>query len=422
MDQYIKQLLLLHSKIILPEFGAIVIANEDTGELMFNEYLSYDDGKLTALLEEKSNMDLQEAKNTVAKFVRDLKLQLNKGESYSIFQLGEFKKIDDGSITFEGNLKGEIPKEKESGPSPTPVTPTPTPTADPKSSATDIEEERTDKTDKTEFKQKEKEEKFSKPRQEEAKDNSNKRPVEPTPKRTVEPKKNVYVEKKAEDKKEGNPVVEPIKEEKVVIENKEEKKSRKGFLFWFLLMLIILILVGATYVGLNYERVEEYMGWNYTADAEKEEKDKALTNEEQSAEDQQNSEISQIEEPEETTKPEETENIEASNTDSSSDEIIEQETEEKEAVENIEDNNVAPTKVHKPNGTTHHIVIGCFSEKSNADGLVNDFRAKGYDSHIVSQSGGLFFVAAQSYTSFGAAKSDFSEIKGLIDGAWIYRY
>ena len=51
MDQYIKQLLLLHSKIILPQFGAIFIANEETGDLSFNEYLSYDDGKLSKLLE-----------------------------------------------------------------------------------------------------------------------------------------------------------------------------------------------------------------------------------------------------------------------------------------------------------------------------------------------------------------------------------
>src|SRR5690554_4290957 len=105
MDKYIKQLLELYSKIILPQFGAIVVENEETGELMFNEYLSYDDGKLSELIEKESNMDLQEAQNMVAKFVRDLQLQLDKGETYSIFQLGEFSKNKDDEFTFKGNLK-----------------------------------------------------------------------------------------------------------------------------------------------------------------------------------------------------------------------------------------------------------------------------------------------------------------------------
>ena len=105
MDKYLKQLLELHAKVILPSFGAIVVENEESGNLMFNEYLSYNDGKLDDLIVSESNMELQEAQNMIAKYIRDIQVQIDKGESYDIFELGRFFKNQDGDIEFEGNLK-----------------------------------------------------------------------------------------------------------------------------------------------------------------------------------------------------------------------------------------------------------------------------------------------------------------------------
>src|SRR5690554_4929192 len=157
MDKYIKQLLLLHSKIILPQFGAIVIANEETGELMFNEYLSYDDGKLSALLVEESNMDLQEAQNKIAKFVRELKAEIDKGETYAIYQLGEFFKNKDGAIVFEGNTNPTKEKSAEKEVvSSTPVAPIETATPK-KSESSELKEKHQQKDDKTTSKTEEKE-------------------------------------------------------------------------------------------------------------------------------------------------------------------------------------------------------------------------------------------------------------------------
>lgn len=375
MDQYIKQLLLLHSKMILPQFGAIVIANEDTGELMFNEYLTYDDGKLSTLLEKESNMSLQEAQNDVAKFVRDLKLQLNKGETYTIFQLGEFSKKPDGSFVFEGNIKtgGESASDLASGPSPTPpIIPTPSPT--PK--VEDVQPE---------------EKSLPKPEEDKVEPAKEIPAVLPDPKpkeKEIEKpkaKKNTYIEKSVD----GAPIVEPVKEKNIppVI---EEKKRKKSFLFWFLLIFILLIIAGSAYVMYNYEKVEEYMGWNMY----EEKKTDPIAKD------------TEIEEAKGEVEPLETE-----------EEILtEKEEEIEEEIEEPISEEVVPVT---PTNGQHHIIIGCFEEKSNADHLVDDFRKKGFDSEIISQIGGLYFVSAQSYPTFQAADEDLSRIRQQVEGAWL---
>ena len=353
MDQYIKQLLLLYSKIILPEFGAIVIVNEETGELSFNEYLNYDDGKLSSLLESESNMDLQDAQNSIAKFVRELKLQLNKGETYAIFQLGEFSKDKDGSFIFSGNIKtiekANVPIKKEED--------------IPKAKIEEIEKNIEKETAVPKLNPKEE---------------------------TSDPKgvkRNVYVEKNKEVKSTST-----LKNDKKAVIVEKKKKSSKGFLFWFLLFLIILILSGTTLVLINQEKVEEYMGW--TMFDKKEPKTDTTI------------EKIVLEEEQEETIPEKVE-------------IIEEKI--AEVIESVEKPNEIIENTITPSNGQYHIVIGCFGNKSNANGLVTEFKEKGYDSNIISQTGGLYFVAAQSYSSFTAANSEISKIRQYIDGAWVYK-
>jgi nucleoid DNA-binding protein len=365
MDQYIQELLLLHSKIILPKFGAIVIANEETGELSFNEYLSYDDGKLSNKLKSESNMDLQEAQNTVAKFVRELKLQLNKGETYSIFQLGEFSKDKDGSFIFEGNIKAGGKAESDNSSKPTP---TPTVVVPPKK----VERE-------TPVKKEEPKEPVKKvvvvadsTPKEKATDNS-------------EVKKNVYIEKNTDVK--PTPIPTPKNEPQTII---VEKKRRKGFLFWFLLFLVLLIITGTTLVIMNQDKVEEYMGWTMF-DKNKSDKD-ALK--EKPVEVKEKVETAIV--PEEEITPDE----------------------ETVMVEEPVKENITPVT---PSTGQHHIVVGCFGEKKYADKMVSDFKQKGFDSKIISQLGGLYFVAAQSYPTFQAANSDLSRVRQEVQGAWLYK-
>ncbi|RFC54994.1 SPOR domain-containing protein [Brumimicrobium aurantiacum] len=398
MDQYIKQLLLLHSKVILPQFGAIFIANEETGDLSFNEYLSYDDGKLAKLLEEESNMDLQEAQNSVAKFVRDLELQLNKGETYSIFQLGEFSKDNDGSYIFKGNIKNNQTQEAISGPSPTPIA-----------------EEKTDSKEKTEDIPTKEESAPVEPKKEEIKKEQKKESVEkaesvkpkPTPtvqekktKKEPEVKQNVYVEKSAADSKSKK---KEVAEPKTTYIEKDNKR-KKGFLFWFLLIFLLLVISGSVYVGLNYDKVEEYMGWTLF--------------------DENGKKVNQKNENESEAIPSKDENISAvteennvEDTVSTSKEEVSPE-EQKSEPEPEEEEFTTPVEV-APSSGNYRIIIGCFGDKSNADQLVNKYRAKGYDAKIIKVEGGLHFVSAHSYDNYSKAKSVLETIKQSIDGAWL---
>lgn len=100
MDKYLLQILHEINTIIIPDLGALTITNASTGEIMFMSYLKYDDGKLWKHIAEKEGMDENDAKNLIAKYVRDIKLKLDQGETYDMYQFGRFFKNNDGDIDF----------------------------------------------------------------------------------------------------------------------------------------------------------------------------------------------------------------------------------------------------------------------------------------------------------------------------------
>lgn len=101
MDHYIKEALKDSKTIILPGFGALTKINETTGELMFMDYLKYDDGVLAQFISQKEGISEQEAKNLLAKHSREITAILNKGEVYSIYNFGTFFKNSQGNYEFE---------------------------------------------------------------------------------------------------------------------------------------------------------------------------------------------------------------------------------------------------------------------------------------------------------------------------------
>jgi len=99
MNNYLLQLLKEVKTIIIPGLGALTLTNEHTGEMMFMSYLKFDDGNLAKHIAEKEGIDINDAKNLIAKFVREVTAQLDKGESYDMYQFGTFRKVD-GEVTF----------------------------------------------------------------------------------------------------------------------------------------------------------------------------------------------------------------------------------------------------------------------------------------------------------------------------------
>jgi|GEM_PF-586073 len=110
MNNYLLQLLKEVKTIIIPGLGALTLTNEASGEMLFMPYLKYDDGNLAKHISEKEGMDINDAKNLIAKFVREVTAELDKGNSYDMYQFGSFKKID-GDVAFDQWNSGKSNEE-----------------------------------------------------------------------------------------------------------------------------------------------------------------------------------------------------------------------------------------------------------------------------------------------------------------------
>lgn len=100
MNKYLIELIQLQKSVILPGLGALMIGNSKSGKIVFNGHLKFNDGALAKFVAQKEGIDVQAAQNQVAKFVREIEAELNKGNSFDIFQFGKFSKKKDGSIDF----------------------------------------------------------------------------------------------------------------------------------------------------------------------------------------------------------------------------------------------------------------------------------------------------------------------------------
>lgn len=436
MDKYLKQLLEQYAKVILPSFGAIVVENEETGNLMFNEYLSYNDGKLDDLIVSESNMELQEAQNMIAKYIRDIQVQIDKGESYDIFELGRFYKNQDGDIEFEGNLKSGLSTESKKEPTKVAVKEK---SEDKKEKQTEQKkEEPTAKESKTSTKKGESNEDKKTDLKEKKVD---KKEVKSETKSAQ--KENKYVAKKDENKDRGEKESEKaikevkkpkkdkaapsVKKKKTKKDNKSkegEKKKRFGAFFWIIIIILALASAGFIYVGLNYEKVKSYMGWdqfegeNKIASTEtKDQSEDANSKDSETENSTVESSENDISDTSSTTNVEFDEEGNIAKEDKN-----EIETESKEEVEPQPEPEPQPVSIASASNGTHHLIAGSFSEKSNAEGLVQELKSKGLDARILGQFGGLHFVAAASYNSAKEASKDIDRIRQHASGAWIYKY
>jgi nucleoid DNA-binding protein len=404
MDKYIKQLLEEFSKIILPGFGAIVLEDEETGELMFNEYLTYNDGKLDAKIAEESNLEPQEVKNTIAKYVRDIQTQIDKGETYDIFGLGFFTKNKDGEVEFNGNLKtGPIKNTAFEGPSPTPLSTQEKSQESPASTVDKKENQFTASNDRQTVNHNQ----YNPPIDKEE-DN-----VKATTKNTIAVSNT-------------NETSTASKEN--TIERKEErKKKRRSPLFWIIIILLVVCASGVVFITLNYQRVETYMGWNQFEEAV----EKKQTSEigEPFINDSSSRKTNANEETSDETKIDTLPNSKTLK--NISEEALEpdEETINTEVEENhsngsveVEENKIVEQQKKAIKTGSYHLIAGSFSVYENAEQLVTELKEKGLDAKIIGKIGALHFVSAQSYDSLEQAQKDLSNVRFKAPGAWIYKY
>jgi nucleoid DNA-binding protein len=105
MNKYLLEILKESNTIIIPGLGALTITDKEKGEIMFMSYLKHDDGKLSGYIADKDGIDEADAKNLVAKYVREIQTSLDKGDSFDMFEFGTFTKNAGGDIEFTSWLK-----------------------------------------------------------------------------------------------------------------------------------------------------------------------------------------------------------------------------------------------------------------------------------------------------------------------------
>ncbi len=100
MEKFVLELIKENNRVIIPNFGAFIISKENGINILFNNFLSFNDGLLVNYIAEKKGLDTVVATEEVFTYVDNLKKQLDETGIYEIEGLGVFKKDDSGILRF----------------------------------------------------------------------------------------------------------------------------------------------------------------------------------------------------------------------------------------------------------------------------------------------------------------------------------
>ncbi len=100
MEQYILELIRNNNRVIIPNFGAFIVAKEKGFTILFNNFLSFNDGLLVEHVMNKEDVDKLEATDRVNKFVERINKTLDTTGNYQLEGLGVFNKDSSGILRF----------------------------------------------------------------------------------------------------------------------------------------------------------------------------------------------------------------------------------------------------------------------------------------------------------------------------------
>lgn len=425
MDKYLIQILKEVNTIIIPDFGALTIVNQATGEVMFMSFMKFDDGKLIQHIAEKENWEENEARNLVAKYVREINTKLDQGDTYDMYQFGSFTKNGDGEVEFipmqSEVVKSDVIEEKD--------------TTDSKSAPIvtkvdeKIEEPIIEKIEELK-QQKEvilpvKEVQVNKIEQEviELKESINEakipevKPIEVVKKEIIEEKKNIEelkvqkpivlsVEEQMKDDLDLPPINDKkeIKKKPILEKTKKDKvKKKRGAGFYILLVLLAILIGGGTFFGVNYGKYKQYIPFLATNKPT----EKTVTPEKDPA----------VETQEENTKPlEETVTEEEVSLPEIESKVIT--NSEKGSTEIITQNN-SDLSIDKTQSI--QVIAGSFTELSNAERMVAKLKKSGVNAEVVGLIDGLNIVSIGSFSNMSEMNSSLDKVKSTGLKYWVYK-
>lgn len=100
MEKHILSLIKENNRVIIPNFGAFIIAKENGFTILFNNFLSFNDGLLIDHVVEYDKVTKEEANKLVDDYVDTLKEKLDSEGRYEIKGLGLFTKDASGILRF----------------------------------------------------------------------------------------------------------------------------------------------------------------------------------------------------------------------------------------------------------------------------------------------------------------------------------
>lgn len=117
MEKYILDLIKDHNRVIVPNFGAFIVSREKGQTILFNSFLSFNDGLLINHICKADSIETPEATTMVEESVTKIKAALDAKGIFEMDELGTFTKDQNGILRFiqkepEGMPKPEIKSSK----------------------------------------------------------------------------------------------------------------------------------------------------------------------------------------------------------------------------------------------------------------------------------------------------------------------
>lgn len=410
MDKYLLDILREINTIIIPDLGALTITDQASGEIMFMPYLKYDDGKLIKHIAEKEGWDENDAKNLVAKYVREIKQTLDQGDTYDMYQFGTFSKNEDGDVQFTSSIRltednspvTNQETEIKTAPSSETTEPTAPEASAAPASTTEVKKEAvaTLVSSKADISSEVKKTQNDKLKAEKAaKIKADKEVAAAKLKAEKEAKAaKLKAEKEAKAKKAAEVRAAKLKAKS---EKKPGDKKKKGVFFWISIILGPLLVLATVAVFLFREQVSHYLPFL------KEHKEKTEISSNQNEE----NEMESSDEHEENSQNES--NAQESDTSEEPSQVNAVETDTEVQVP-------ATNKVVESTSTgVYMIIAGTFSEASNANKYLETVKGQGATDASIITKGERSTVILGRYNTAEEAKQKLSEYQSFAPKAWI---
>lgn len=101
IDKYIKELIPVNSRVIIPDFGAFMIQDTPNGKVIsFNDFLKFNDSVLLNKIILSEKVDANQGKESIKEYVKEIEATFKAGGQFAIEGVGYLSKDSQGNITF----------------------------------------------------------------------------------------------------------------------------------------------------------------------------------------------------------------------------------------------------------------------------------------------------------------------------------